>query len=239
MTYFYVGTTALNYWMNKYFQRIWRPSKDTDISSVYFNLAELQEKYPSFDCVPIDFDENCFYNTEGYYIEDNGDYYATPEYLILTYYLRMRRHNFLYRKYNDDISKCNYLKKIIKERGFWEKTMERMKSNGVDTRAFDSINEYVYRILPSVFSEEIICGEFALMYYYEMCGKLYDFKCLDLHISNFREKKSINRFGSKIVIIDTTIPYNEYDNLKIQTVKSLEETYPDLNIPDFIKDKFS
>ena len=42
MIYFYVGTTALNYWMNKYFQRIWRPSKDTDISSVYFGLAELQ-----------------------------------------------------------------------------------------------------------------------------------------------------------------------------------------------------
>lgn len=239
MNYFYVGSKALNYWCQKYFSRIWRPCKDTDISHPSLSLSELQEQYPDFDYAPIEFTKECFFNEEGYYIEDNDECYATPEYLLLTYYRRMRRCNFSYSKYNDDISKCSFLKKIIQVRGNWDKTIETMMKNNIDVRVFSSKNEYVYRILPSIHSDEIICGEFALMYYYELCDKTYSFNCLDLHISNYNEEKPDNRCGSKIIKIYEEIPYNEYDGLKIETLKSLENMYPDMKIPPFVKEQFS
>lgn len=233
MEFFYIGTLALNYWMRKYFNKEWAPNNDIDISSPMGDIATLKEKYPNFDVVPIDFTEEYFFNTEGLYIQDGNEYYATPEYLLMTYYRRMRNRQYFYPKYMSDLNKIEYLKKIIQKRGFWEKTEQRLKEK-IEFRAFCSENEYMYRIMRFINSDEIIGGEFALMCYYEMHRKIYKFNNMDLHIYNSVEDKIINRYGSRVIPHKETIPYIDYDGIKIQTIESLKKLYPELTIPDFL-----
>ena len=53
MDFFYVGTIALNYWMQKYYKRDFKKNTDVDISSDALTLEELKSKYPHVDTVPL------------------------------------------------------------------------------------------------------------------------------------------------------------------------------------------
>lgn len=241
MEYFYVGTVALNYWMKKYFNREWGPSKDVDISSTENDVASLFEKYPCYDCVAIEFDDEYFVNDEGIFVINDNDNkcYATPEYLILTYYRRMKRCNYDYQKYLQDLSKITYLIEISKKRGFWKKNLLRYKEKNIDIRAFFSKNKYIHRIMRFCSTENIIGGEFALMYYYETFNKVYNFKSLDLNIFNSEEKRIINKYGSRVIPHVDILPYNEVDGFRLETIESIEKNNPDIVIPNFIKERYS
>ena len=240
MEFFYIGTTSLNYWMLKHFNRIWRPANDCDIAPISLgDKDKLKNKYPTYDVV--DRIEIYYPNFPfpPYETDDNGDCYCTPEYLIMTYYRRMDGSEFTSYKYNIDIIKSRYLIQIIEKRGNLDRLYNYFKENKLEGRQFFSPNQYIYRVLPSIKYNEIIGGEFALMCYYDLLGMSYGrIKNLDLHLFNCERNKS-NHNGSKIIPHSKSIPYVYYDGLKIQTLDSLSEMFAEINIPDHIKTEVS
>ena len=152
MDFFYVGSIALNYWMQKYYNRIFKQTSDIDISSDVFSLDELKNKYPKSDTVPL-LSGNNFnifkfgnFNNDGMYIEDNGIKYATPEYLLMTYYARFNRTNCRGKKFLVDFFKIKYLKEIIQKRGYLEEFISAFKKLNYDYRIFFPLNHYIYHI---------------------------------------------------------------------------------------------
>jgi hypothetical protein len=238
MEFFYIGTTSLNYWMKKYLNRIWRPAKDCDIVPLSLSKDELKKKYPTYDVVDI---VECSINLPFPFYEkgDDGAYYCTPEYLIMTYYRRLERSNSTSRKHMDDMIKSNFLLQIIEKRNNLESLRNFFKENKYEGRQFFSPNKNIYRVLPTIYYNEILGGEFALMCYYDLLGLSYGrIKNLDLHLFNCK-RESTNINGSKIIPHPERIPYINYDGLKIQTLESLSETFPEVNIPDNIKTEIS
>ena len=242
MDFFYIGSTAINYWALKYYNKKFKEASDIDISSTELSFSELEQKYPNYDTVPLlnNDNYNIFtfdnFNNDGIYIEDRGIKYATPEYLLMTYYARMDRTHFAGKKFMPDIFKVKYLKEIIKTRGYLDEMILNFKKLNYDYRIFFSKNNYIYRIMFLKDSNTIIGGEFALMCHYEMHGLLYDIKNLDIHLYNITNEKLLSIHGSKVIAHKNIIPYIDYNGIKIQTLESMQELYPDLNIPDTLNE---
>lgn len=243
MDFFYVGSIALNYWTLKYYNKKIKETSDVDISSTELSLSELERKYPKYDTVPLlnNDNYNIFtfgnFNNDGIYIEDEDVKYATPEYLVMTYYARMDRTHFTGKKFMPDIFKVKYLKEIIKARGYLDEMILNLKKLNYDYRIFFAKNNYVYRIMFLKDSSTIIGGEFALLLHCEMNGLIYDIQNLDIHLYNITYDDLLSIHGSKIINHKNSIPYIDYDGLKIQTLESIQELYPNLNIPDELKEK--
>ena len=52
MDFFYTGSTAINYWALKYYNKKFKEASDIDISSTELSFSELEQKYPNYDKRP-------------------------------------------------------------------------------------------------------------------------------------------------------------------------------------------